>query len=1027
MIFKLPTYPCANWFNLCFLFEVFTLVLFMKSSGIFPSLGKAIGVAGWLWSRGLLLILLAMGFAPSFATDPVRYDVRSWQTDEGLPVNTVQSIAQTPDGFLWVGTKEGLSRFDGVSFRLFEEMAVSRFKQASVQALLAAREGGLWIGIEGGGLAHWSDGRLSWYSKSDGLPGLSVRCLAEARDGSLWIGTDSGLARMKSGVIKVFNPKPGVTDAAVNSFCVDALNILRVATPNGMWSLDADEHFSEENFSVGAIRFGLRTVYSDRSTNLWFGGSGGLRYVKLSEERPVIRTTKLLQQIVSAVIEDESSQHWVGTVRGVVRMRGDEVIGWPLNAAFTGDLVNTIFQDREGSIWLGCRDGLYRLTPARFTHITAQQGLTANDVMSVCQDASGSIWAASFVSGLSKITGSNIKWIRSTNGLSDDAVLSLHPSRDGGMWVGMDYGRGLNKLNRAGQNILVAQTDLVAAPIRVIHESESGAVWIGTGKGLNVIRDGETKTYTITNGLAGDNITAICEDRQKNIWVGTIGGVSRWSGLAFSNFTERQGLPNNFVSLIYEDRDGDIWVGTKGGGLSRLKSGKFTSYSSKQGLFSDEVFEVVSDDADYFWMSCKRGLFRVKRSQFDDLDAGKIPLLNCTVFGREDGLPTVQFNGVAKPSAFKSRDGRIWFATIRGVVAVEPQMKVNERPPLVSIEEVVADRQKLSRTVTGKTNAELTIPPGGGGLEIHYTALSLQTPEKNKFRYRLEGVDADWVEAERRRVAYYNNVAPGSYRFHVIACNNDGVWNETGATLDLIFAPHYWQTGWFRVVMIAAPFLILAVIYRARMARLKALADLRIRIAQDLHDDVGSRLTRVAMVTELADRETPAGGAGKPHIQNITRTVRDITRAMDEIVWTINPRNDSLENLANYIFHYAQEYFQDTGVRCRLDLSPDLPDRRVTTEERHHLFMAVKEALNNVLKHARASEVRISLVNFEKRMMIVIVDNGRGVNDGLSDPTGDGLLNMKQRLASIGGKFDIESKSGVGTTVTMRLPGRWSA
>ena len=359
---------------------------------------------------------------------------------------------------------------------------------------------------------------------------------------------------------------------------------------------------------------------------------------------------------------------------------------------------------------------------------------------------------------------------------------------------------------------------------------------------------------------------------------------------------------------------------------------------------------------------------------------------------------------------------------------MEPNVRVNDLLPTVIIEKIVVDQKVLwANGVRQPDAAALNIPPGSGRIEIHFTALSLRAAEKNRFKYQLEGLDDEWVDAGHQRVANYPNVGPGTYRFLVVACNNDGVWNESGAELALHVMPYFWQTWWFRGVLVMLSILLLVAFYQARVARLRGLADLRIRIAQDLHDDVGSRLTRVAMVTELADRETPAGGPGKSHIQNITRTVRDITRAMDEIVWTINPRNDSLENLANYIFHYAQEYFQDTGVRCRLDLPHDLPDRLVTTEERHNLFMAVKEALNNILKHAGATEVRIALTIVEKRMMIVITDNGRGVSEGLSDPTGVGMLNMKQRLETIGGKFDLESSPSSGTTVTMRLPGRWSA
>jgi signal transduction histidine kinase len=287
----------------------------------------------------------------------------------------------------------------------------------------------------------------------------------------------------------------------------------------------------------------------------------------------------------------------------------------------------------------------------------------------------------------------------------------------------------------------------------------------------------------------------------------------------------------------------------------------------------------------------------------------------------------------------------------------------------------------------------------------------------------LEGVDSDWVDAGPERTARYNNIVPGNYRFRVSASNNDGVWNEAGAVVALVFLPHYWQTWWFRPAIGAALAMLFAMFYRTRVARLRALENLRIQIAANLHDDVGSRLTKVAMVTEQVEREIPDSDRRKPLIQNISRTTREVIQAMDEIVWTINPKNDTLDNLANYIFQYAQEYFQDTSVRCRLDVPTRLPDQPVSTEERHNLFMAVKEALNNVLKHAGATEVRIALAVADSRLTMTIADNGRGFVPNLPHPNGNGLKSMKERLEAIGGRLRLESKPGEGTKVTMEANG----
>jgi two-component sensor histidine kinase len=304
-------------------------------------------------------------------------------------------------------------------------------------------------------------------------------------------------------------------------------------------------------------------------------------------------------------------------------------------------------------------------------------------------------------------------------------------------------------------------------------------------------------------------------------------------------------------------------------------------------------------------------------------------------------------------------------------------------------------------------------------LEIHYTALSFQAPRKNRFKYLLEGVDSGWVDAGARRSATYNNLSPGKYRFLVAACNNDGVWNDAGATLSLVLLPHYWQTWWFKLLLGAVAVFVLTLLYRSRVTRLREIEGLRIGIAANLHDDVGARLTKVAMVTELVDRETQDAHPNKPHIRNIFKTVREITQAMDEIVWTINPKNDTLDNLATYILQYAQDYFQDTGISCRLDVPAQLPDRPITTETRHNLFMSVKEALNNILKHSRATEAGIGLGVTDGRMTITITDNGRGFVIDQVRAKGNGLGNMEQRLARIGGRLVLDSEPGGGTRIRM--------
>jgi ligand-binding sensor domain-containing protein/signal transduction histidine kinase len=973
------------------------------------------------------VLLLGPSHSSQAADPPLRYDIRVWQTDEGLPQNSVTALAQTPEGYLWVGTREGLARFDGVRFTTCENSNLAHLRHTPINALAVTREGALWIASDAGGLTQIHQGVVRRFLKSDGLADNQVQCLLETRDGTLWIGSETGLTRYRAGRLTTFDDGR-LHNNSIKAFSEDRKGILRIATVTGLVSIDAAGNIRPDNFDIGPVSGVLKAVCADREGRLWLGATDGLVCLTDGKRGSFAANKTLPEKITTVIQEDRAGQLWIGTYNGLTRRLGGEMAPWWLNKVGVSDVVNVIFEDREQNLWVGGRDGLYRLSPTRFVTLTTQDGLSYNNVTSVCEDRQGVMWFGTWGGGVNRWEDGRFTAITETNGLTHDTVLSLCARRDGSLLVGMDFAGGLNQLTLGLTNDFTRTNGLIPAAIRVIHEDRTGTIWVGTSRGLNTIRGEQIDTFTVSSGLPSSNVTAICESRSGALWIGTEAGLSRANVEEPSRFSAVS-VSGVYVNALYEDSATNLWVGTRGAGVSRLRDGKVWTYTTREGLFSDEVFEILEDDAGYLWLSCPRGIFRISRQQFDALDAGQITHLNSTTFGREDGLATVQCNGVAKPAGWKSSDGRLWFATIRGVVMVEPRIKLNELAPTVAVEEFVVDQQVLRRACDsmGAASEPLHVPAGSGRMAIHFTALSLQSPEKNRFKYRLKGFDSDWVEAGHQRTAYYNNVTPGRvHQFEVLGCNNDGVWAAQSAQIAFRIAPHFWQTWWFRSVLVALSIAVVALIYRARVARLRALENLRIRIAADLHDDVGSRLTKVAMVTELADREMAKGDPAKPHVQNIIRTVRDITRAMDEIVWTINPRNDTLENLANYIFHYAQEYFQDTGVKCRLDLPTELPDGRVSTEERHNLFMAVKEALNNILKHAGATEVRIALSLAEGMMVITIGDNGRGYHALKPDPTGDGLRNMRQRLEKIGGRFEIARNADGGTLITMRLPGKWS-
>ncbi len=527
----------------------------------------------------------------------------------------------------------------------------------------------------------------------------------------------------------------------------------------------------------------------------------------------------------------------------------------------------------------------------------------------------------------------------------------------------------------------------------------------------------------------------------------------------FNNFTARDGLSDNTVNALYEDSEHNLWIGTESGGLDRFRQGRFTSYTSRRGLFSDEIFDILEDDDGWLWMTCSQGIFRVRARELDGLDKGERETIPSVAYGKSDGMESPQCNGAAKPAAWKGRDGRFWFATSKGLVVVNPRtVPVNVVPPPVYIQQVLADRKPVQSPESkvpsqGASSPTLDpglrtqdfglwtldsglrtfiVPPGRGELEFSYTALEFQAPESTRFKYKLEGVDSDWIDAGNRRTAHYNNVAPGKYQFRVVACNKDGVWNEAGATMPVELEPHLWQTRWLRgslaLAVIAGAGGAARYVTKKRMQRkLEALERRhaiereRGRIAKDIHDDLGSSLTRIMMLGERAQEGLGNSEDVGPHVHKIVTSARRTVQALDEIVWAVNPENDTLEGLVEYISHFADEFFADTSVNCRLEIPAQLPPLSLPAEVRHDLFLAVKEAFNNVLKHARASSVRIGVTARRSLIEIVISDDGCGFDPGEITPgrKGNGLGNMRKRIERLGGRLDLFTAPEQGTRIKL--------
>jgi signal transduction histidine kinase/ligand-binding sensor domain-containing protein len=940
-----------------------------------------------------LLCCVVFAVARAFAAAPVDspFTVDSWTTENGLPDNEAISIIQSADGYLWIGTLHGLVRFDGNQFKWFDEMNTPGLKSDRIVFLYEDRQTNLWIGTQASGLAVIQNGKVKSFENETAGIGPVTTAIEDAAN-NIFFYSENGLAQFRSGQMNYY---PGVHSSQLEPL---AQHMFVPSHEGGGWDLwggrikRVDRNGVEKDF--GPWPWGnafIKATCEDGNGNLFIGTLGaGLLFFDASGHYTRITTTNGL----------------------------------------SSDYILSLCLDNEGDLWVGTDSGgIDRVKPKLFNTVP---GLHSKDVRSVAQDASGGIWAAFTASGLSYWNSNRVHDFGIGRTLDASTVLV---DRQQNVWAGT-FSEGLFELGShefvsvPAVGIFGSETDAHRPEILALFESSDGTLWAGSQNGLGRWDGQHWKLFTADNGLSGNAISAIAEDSRSNLWIGTENsGLNFYDGRKFISYrASENGLPGDDVSCLYLDSDGVLWVGTAAHGLARFKGGKWKSFSTP-ALASNSIGYIIGDDDGYLWIGSNGGLMRIARSAFDGTNS-----LFCRVYGRADGLPSRECSSGSQPSAIRSRDGKLWFPTIEGLVWVDPsKLKPNQRQPRVLIEDARVDTgDQNTNELNSDWSSSITIPPGKEQLDISYTALNFSAPQAVRFRYRLEGHESGWTDAGALRVAHYADLLPGQYQFHVIACNEDGTWNTNGAVLNIIALPQFWQTGAFRAAMIA---LVLAAIVGTvrylstqklhRQVQLlkqrEALEHERSRIARDLHDQLGANLTQVALLGEMAEADKHLPDEVEEHSRQISQTARETTRSLDEIVWAVNPSNDTLEGLANYVCKYAQEYLALANLPSRVDVPAQLPAAPIPPEVRHNVYLAFKEAVHNVIKHAQAREVWVRLILHPKQLVLQVEDNGRGIDKGVVSNR-NGLRNMKKRMEDIGGDFSISPGANGGTLVQLTVP-----
>jgi ligand-binding sensor domain-containing protein/signal transduction histidine kinase len=977
---------------------------------------------------------LAAAVCAARASSLPAYTTRVWQRDDGLPNDSVTAITQTDDGYLWIGTPGGLARFDGVRFTVFNDSNTPELRDSQVSCLFRDKTGTLWIGHDTGELTRYRDGRFEavpsrpawkkpmiwqmgsdaadklWLMNDEGLlfcpadgkqltprqgKSLGFYSFQRSDDGTLWIGRNGIMSRLQEGRLMPFQfGQPALEDSYVQGVCASSDGGLWVAA-NGSWGKWKGEtrvddlgdcpwkmaavtrivEMPDGLLAVGTPDHGLYLVQPHGETQ-YFSRMNGFR-----------------DDWVKALFLDREGNLWVGTgANGLAMMRRSTFTTIAPPDLWRGRAVSSVTPAQAGGLWIGTAGaGLYHYEEDRWQNWSGESGVADPYLWSVLEDAQGTVWLGTSAVGLLVRHGDRFE-LAPRWGSNSIMVGALARRTEGGLWVGTSA--GLASYTAGGIAWPAVNTTGPLPDVRAVVEGRDGVVWFGmNGHGLGCLKDGQVRQYRKSDGLA-----------------------------------------NDFVRCLHLDQDGTLWIGTSMG-LTRFKQGRFASIGAGQGLPNEVISDIQSDNRGFFWISSSGGILRAGRSELNRCADGELSSVPFWSYGKSDGLPTQECSGGFQPAGCRDADGRLYFPTSKGVVTVNPEsVEINPLPPPVAIESVRVDDQRVLLPQPG--DGLVKIRPGSHRLEFDFVGLSFVAPEKVRYRYRLNGLESDWVQGGTKNSASYSFIPPGRYSFCVTACNNDGVWNEAGATLAFAVLPFVWQTWWFRTAagMAAALLIAASVWWNAHRLMRRSIERLeqqrlvereRTRIAKDIHDDLGTSLTCISMLGKSARAKLDGSAPATNDLDRILGIARDLTQTMDEIVWAVNPHHDTLEGLISYLVEFAQEFLTTSRVRCRLNIPVHLPAISMSAESRHNLFLAFKEALHNVVKHAAAKEVIISLSLKPSRIRIIVTDDGCGCNpesfvkEGVKNVVshGNGLVNLRERLAKIGGHCEITSAFGKGTQV----------
>ncbi|HEX4946978.1 MAG TPA: two-component regulator propeller domain-containing protein [Blastocatellia bacterium] len=950
------------------------------------------------------------------SADSLPYSRRVWRNVDGLPEDFAQALAQTPDGYLWIGTSGGLVRFDGNSFVVFKRENVAAFQDDSVYSLLVTHDGTLWAGTEGGGLMRYQKGAFRAYGAAEGLTNGFVRAIFEDRQQRLWVGTDAGLFRMENDRLLRLDDRDNVPRMSVHTICEDRAGRLLFGG-GGLLILHGTQTSYYTSSESQADR-SIRTIRQTADGALWIGTVSGLRRIAANDNGDPFLRPKLFRQInISVIRESRNGQLWIGSYgQGLWRYQNGQVTKFTAPDLLPHNNILALYEDTEDNIWVGTQGGLLRLSPSVASTITTADG-TPQSINSLYADARGELYAAGLNGQLLRVVNQTLVPVALPPAMRSVPIRNVFRDRHGVLWLGTD-GQGIARIDGATVTRFTTRQGLRNDFTRAFCEDRDGSLWIGTDSGLSRFDGKGFQNFTTQEGLVYNSVRALWLDRGGSLWIATDGGLSQWRAGAFTREPVLESLRGRKVWALHEDADGGLWIGTHGDGLYWLKNNQLTQFTTKAGLPSNKIHFIAEDASGNLWMSGPSGILSVARRDLETPPASK--QLAVRVYSTAEGLTTNQMNGGVQPAGALLASGELWFPSTRGAVRLKADGADRRSAPPILIEQVIADDHVEIFTDT------LQLAPGLRKLEIHYTAIRLRSPDRLRFKYRMENFDPDWTEAGQRRVAYYTSLPAGKYRFQVIAYELDDPRNATEQSIPLALQPQFYKTAWFLALCGLAAAAIAWGAYRLHVRNLRqrfnAVLQERNRLAREMHDTLIQGAVGVSALLEAASSAQEISPAISAEL--LDRARNEVRATVDEArlaVW--NLRQEPGEGFVSALAQLARRTEQESGIPIKYE-SLGTP-QSLDAESERSLLMIIREALQNALRHAAPQHLMIWLHFSRSGLEVKIEDDGCGFDPArLYSSNGDhyGLLGMRERAEKMGGEFHLTSSHGNGTRVLLRIP-----